>query len=192
MAALRRLPPLLLPMLLLSGARAWMLGEGPDPLAGTGYSSEHGNFLCSPFFGVNETGDNYELPCRPPREDWDSPFMEDEFVITAWWPPTMNVIHQYAAAGFNMVMGGNMLQGCQINGTLQANATATEAFECFAAQLPILDGLGLKVACEYSSPRCAFFCSSNEAAAQTPAAATATPACAAWTRSPAARARWAA
>ena len=31
-------------------------------------------------------------------------------------------------------------------GTLQANATATEAFECFAAQLPILDSLGLKVA----------------------------------------------
>ena len=28
-------------------------------------------------------------------------------------------------------------------GTLQANATATEAFECFAAQLPILDSLGL-------------------------------------------------
>ena len=38
----------------------------------------------------------------PPREDWDSPFMDDEFVITAWWPPTMNQLHDYAAAHFNL------------------------------------------------------------------------------------------
>ena len=72
---------------------------GPDPLAGTGYPSEHGNFLCTPFFGKETAGDTYLLPCRAPREDWDSPFLNEEFVITAWWPPVMNVIHQYAAAG---------------------------------------------------------------------------------------------
>ncbi len=139
---------LCLPVLLFHAVvvGAWVIGEGPAPLADTGYTSEHGNFLCSPFFGVNETGDNYELPCRAPHEDWDSPFMVDEFIITAWWPPTMNVIHQYAEAGFNMVMAGNMRHGCQLNGTLRTPATATEAFECFASLLPTLEKLGLKVA----------------------------------------------
>ena len=113
--------------------------DGPNPLSSTGYTSEHGNFLCAPFFGVNETGDTYILPCRPPADDWKSEFLEEQFVITAWWPPTMNVIHQYAAAGFNLVMGGNMIQGCQVNGTIPSPATADEAFSCFLAQLPRID-----------------------------------------------------
>lgn len=58
----------------------------------------------------------------------------------------MNVIHQYADAGFNMVLGGNIRRGCQLNGTIPTPATATEAFECLASQLPQLDKLGLKVA----------------------------------------------
>ena len=51
----------------------------------------------------------YQLPCAAPRDDWDFA-LKDEFVITAWWPPTMNVIHDYAAAHFNMLLGGDMLQ----------------------------------------------------------------------------------
>ena len=72
--------------------------------------------------------------------------MFDEFVITAWWPPTMNVIHQYAAAGFNMVLGGNMIQGCQVNGTIPNPANALDAFDCFASQADTFRELGLKVA----------------------------------------------
>lgn len=83
---------------LMLGVALGAIPEGPNPLAATGYSSEHENFLCSKFFGQNRTGDTYMLPCKPPHEDWDSPFMNDEFVITAWWPPTMNVIHQCECA----------------------------------------------------------------------------------------------
>jgi hypothetical protein len=46
----------------------------------------------APFFGENVTGDTYLLPCKAPREEWDSDFMDDEFVITAWWasrPPSL-------------------------------------------------------------------------------------------------------
>eukprot|EP01047_Picozoa_sp_COSAG01_P036685 COSAG01_NODE_2875_length_6937_cov_2.860924_1_plen_432_part_00 len=143
------LPPPLLLLLLLHSAQqvdAYMLGDGPNPLLDTGYISEHGNFLCAPFFGENVTGDTYELPCRAPRDDWNSSFLNNEFVITAWWPPTMNAIHQYADAGFNLVMGGNMVRGCQLNGSMPSPASATEAFGCFLEQLPIIGSLGLRVA----------------------------------------------
>ena len=56
------------------------------------------------------------------------------------------MLHQYAAAGFNLVMGGNMVRGCQVNGTIPSPATADQAFGCFLAQLPLIEGLGLKVA----------------------------------------------
>jgi hypothetical protein len=143
--------PLPLPLLLLllhpaQQVDAYMLGDGPNPLLDTGYTSEHGNFLCAPFFGENVTGDTYELPCRAPRDDWNSSFLNNEFVITAWWPPTMNAIHQYADAGFNLVMGGNMVRGCQLNGSMPSPASATEAFGCFLEQLPIIGSLGLRVA----------------------------------------------
>lgn len=50
--------------------------------------------------GTVTAGDNYQLPCKAPREDWDSQF-KDKFVITAWWPPTMNHMDMYAAAHFS-------------------------------------------------------------------------------------------
>lgn len=58
----------------------------------------------------------------------------------------MNQIHDYAAAHFNLVLGGNIVEGCQENKTSPSPATATEAFECIAAQLPKMEALGLKFA----------------------------------------------
>ena len=49
---------LLLPASLLALA-AGSPDAGPNPLAATGYSPEHGNFICSRFFGENTTGDTY-------------------------------------------------------------------------------------------------------------------------------------
>ena len=90
-------------------------------------------------------GDNFLLPCKPPRDDWKSQF-KNKFVITAWWPPTMNQIHDYAAAHFNLVLGGNIATGCQYNGTISTPATTTEAFECYADAIPKMGALGLKFA----------------------------------------------
>ena len=56
----------------------------------------------------------------------------------------MNVIHEYAAAHFNLMLGGNIVAGCVENGTSPINATATQALECIMDQLPIIDKLGLK------------------------------------------------
>ena len=58
----------------------------------------------------------------------------------------MNVIHQYADAGFNLVLGGNTVAGCQANGSMPTPGTADEAFDCFARAAPTLEALGLKVA----------------------------------------------
>jgi len=65
---------------------------------------------------------------------------------TAWWPPTMNQLHDYAAAHFNLLLGGNIDKGCQYNGTIPTPATTTQAFECLAAQLPKMDAVGMKFA----------------------------------------------
>ena len=70
--------------------------------------------------------------------------MLQKFVIAAWWPPTMNAVDAYAGAHFNVLLGGNIAAGCQLNGTLTNPATANQAFECIAAQLPYIDSLGLK------------------------------------------------
>eukprot|EP01044_Picomonas_judraskeda_P019256 COSAG03_NODE_4021_length_1718_cov_14.648321_1_plen_157_part_10 len=122
---------------------------GPEPLAGTPYSTEHGNYLCARNMGNVTAGDNYLLPCRAPRDDWQSQF-KDRFVITAWWPPTMNQMSDYAAAHFNLVLGGNLATGCQYNGTIPSPATTTQAFECYAdpktGVIPKLKALGLKFA----------------------------------------------
>ena len=76
-------------LLLLAGLQlvACNIVSVPDPLAGTGYPSEHGNYLCERRFGRGA----YPLPCRAPREEWDD-YFADKFVITAWWPPTMNQV----------------------------------------------------------------------------------------------------
>ena len=67
------LPPLLLLPLLCFGS------------ASASESGGDSNNLCLEHYGPG----TYELPCTAPREDWDFAF-KDEFVITAWWPPTMN------------------------------------------------------------------------------------------------------
>jgi hypothetical protein len=72
-AALCRLlppPPLLLLLLLVAPGVSGNIVNEPDPLAGTGYPSEHGNYLCLRRFGRERASDSYPLPCRAPREDW--------------------------------------------------------------------------------------------------------------------------
>ena len=54
------------------------------------------------------------------------------------------MLHQYAAAGFNLVMGGNFAAGCQRNGTMPTPATADQALDCFMDQLPLIEQLGLR------------------------------------------------
>ena len=122
-----------------------MPGSVPSLLAGTPYPSEHDNYLCARYWGAEAFGDTYELPCRPPRAEYQST-LADEFVITAWWPPTHNVIHQYAAANFNLMLGGNTVAGCQRNGTTPSPATVGEAFDCIMRHVPDVERLGLKLA----------------------------------------------
>ena len=55
-----------------------------SPLAGTGYTSQHDNYLCETPFGGETFGADYKLPCVAPRDDWVSQF-KSKFVITAWW-----------------------------------------------------------------------------------------------------------
>ena len=72
--------------------------------------------------------------------------MKDTFVISAWWPPTLAAMPKYAEAGFNLVMGGNIADGCQSNNETQTPASADEIFDCIADALPTIDKLGLKFA----------------------------------------------
>jgi len=93
--------------------------------------------------------------CTPPREDYDF-FGRDEFVITAWWPPTLQQVPLYKAAHFNLMLSGNIASSaCQAgrtwgpspkNATMPSPATETEAFECIMSVLPTITKLGLKVA----------------------------------------------
>lgn len=102
--------------------------------------SEHANFLCT----SDSAFARVQLPCSSPWEAWESP-LQHQFVITAFWPPTNDVIHQYAAAHFNLAFFGNIAQGCQQNGTLRMGASYTEAFECVIKYLPLWNQqLGLK------------------------------------------------
>lgn len=120
-------------------------GVSPNPLHGTGYASEHGNFLCLSYLGQERAGDSYPLPCVAARErEWRTAPILKKFVITAWWPPTMNVLDAYADAHFNVLLGGNIAYGCQLNRTMASPGTATEAFECIAGALPRIASLGLK------------------------------------------------
>jgi hypothetical protein len=132
-------------LMLLRTADANLPTLVPNPLAGTGFPSEHDNFLCSRFSGNESLGDTFELPCRSPREDWEFK-MKDQFVISAWWPPTLAAMPDYAAAGFNLVMGGNIGAACQSSGAVGTPATIDEMFDCVAKALPAVDKLGLKFA----------------------------------------------
>ena len=126
-----------------SGMSSLLTSLSPDPLENSSYPSEHGNFLCWRYLGTSDAGDNYPLPCRAARDGYSAELL-DRFVISAWWPPTLNVLHEYVAAGFNTVLTGNIMGGCQHNGTSPALATANDTFECIAAALPLIDRLGLK------------------------------------------------
>jgi len=132
-------------LMLLRTADANLPTLVPNPLAGTGFPSVHDNFLCSRFSGNESLGDTFELPCRSPREDWEFK-MKDQFVISAWWPPTLAAMPDYAAAGFNLVMGGNIGAACQSSGAVGTPATIDEMFDCVAKALPAVDKLGLKFA----------------------------------------------
>jgi hypothetical protein len=55
------------------------------------------DYLCARNMGNVTAGDNFLLPCKAPRDDWDSQF-KDKFVITAWWPPTVRCCLQQHAA----------------------------------------------------------------------------------------------
>ena len=63
----------------------------------------------------------------------------------------MNQMSDYAAAHFNLVLGGNIAMGCQYNGTIPDPATTTEAFECYVDVIPKMEALGLKFAFGFGS-----------------------------------------
>ena len=127
-----------LPLVALVGSPAPAMGDVPH--AGT-FGQTKPNYLCAQRAGEG----SYPLPCRSPREDWVASPLLDTFVITAWWPPTMNVMHEYAAAHFNLVMTGALPPGCQMNKTIPTPATTNDEFECIAHHLPALRELGLFV-----------------------------------------------
>ena len=117
----------------------------PDPLGHTNYSSEHDNYLCVRRLGRRSYGDNYQLPCRAPREDWRPAPLRGTFPIAAWWPPNIAVLDSYADAHFNVLLGGNLARNCQEEGLIPSPATAEETFACVVGLLPKIDRLGLKL-----------------------------------------------
>eukprot|EP01043_Picozoa_sp_COSAG02_P080255 COSAG02_NODE_18984_length_907_cov_0.664604_1_plen_102_part_10 len=95
---------LLLPIVAGSPAAA------PAPV---GFAADADNFLCNRPFGRGPSA--YPLPCAPPASEYTSP-KASEFVITAWWPPTISStnkhadtdqLQEYKAAHFNLVLTGN-------------------------------------------------------------------------------------
>jgi hypothetical protein len=112
------------------------------------YALDGENYLCAKPF------ESYPLPCKAPRDEWDFA-LKDKFVITAWWPPTVQQLDLYAAAHFNLVLSGNLvMSACQprpgyppaTSKLIPNPATQDEAFACFLEQLPKIEALGLKVA----------------------------------------------
>jgi hypothetical protein len=85
------------------------------------------NYLCAkPFAVPNATF------CRPPREEWDF-FGREEFVITAWWPPSIDQLDDYVAAHFNLLNTGNLVvSACQTglpNASMPSPGTDTQVSE---------------------------------------------------------------
>lgn len=58
----------------------------------------------------------------------------------------MNQLSDYAGAHFNLLLGGNIVSGCQHNKTMPIPGTATDAFECLASQLHKIEAANLKFA----------------------------------------------
>jgi hypothetical protein len=67
------------------------------------------------------------VPCAHDRaaDAWDFAFA-DEFVITAWWPPSVGQLELYKSAHFNLLLTDNIASSC---GTQQ---TYNDALECIA------------------------------------------------------------
>ena len=68
------------------------LSSGWEELVFTA-GGESENYLCARPFSPE-----YPLPCRPPRDDWEFS-LKDEFVITVWWPPSVQQLDLY---GYSM------------------------------------------------------------------------------------------
>eukprot|EP01051_Picozoa_sp_SAG22_P016907 SAG22_NODE_2491_length_2514_cov_1.004969_2_plen_92_part_00 len=77
------------------------------------------NFLCNRALGGSPA--YYPLPCAAPASEWSSK-KASEFVISAWWPPTINSsedhadidqLQEYKDAHFNLVLTGNVVGFCQ-------------------------------------------------------------------------------
>ena len=59
----------------------------PPAASAAGFAADADNFLCDRPFGGGPSA--YPLPCTPPASEYTSPKAR-EFVITAWWPPTVS------------------------------------------------------------------------------------------------------
>lgn len=108
------------------------------------------NFLCNRPFGGGPSA--YPLPCTPPASEYTSP-KANEFVITAWWPPTISSteehadidqLQEYKAAHFNLVLTGNVVGVCQHFNVTPTPATANEALDCIMGALERIDAAGLQ------------------------------------------------
>ena len=118
--------------------------------APTAFATDADNFLCSRPFGGGASA--YPLPCTPPASEYTSA-KASEFVITAWWPPTISSteehahidqLQEYKAAHFNLVLTGNVVGVCQHFNVTPTPATATEALHCVMGALERIDKAGLQ------------------------------------------------
>ena len=115
-----------------------------------GFAADADNFLCNRPFGGGPSA--YPLPCTPPASEYTSP-KASEFVITAWWPPTISStdehadidqLQEYKAAHFNLVLTGNVVGVCQHFNVTPTPATANEVLECVMGALERIDAVGLQ------------------------------------------------
>eukprot|EP01043_Picozoa_sp_COSAG02_P054718 COSAG02_NODE_6240_length_3706_cov_2.443027_1_plen_1151_part_00 len=108
------------------------------------------NFLCNRALGGSPA--DYPLPCAAPASEWTSK-KASEFVISAWWPPTISSsedhadidqLQEYKDAHFNLVLTGNVVGFCQHWNVTPTPATADQAFDCLAGALQRIDKAGLQ------------------------------------------------
>jgi len=152
MAALLQLVAALAPLAAgpTGSARPLTLLTDPQARAPIAFATDADNFLCSRSFGGGASA--YPLPCKPPVSEYTSP-KASEFVITAWWPPTISSteehadidqLQEYKAAHFNLVLTGNVVGVCQHFNATPTPATANEALHCVMGALERVDKAGLQ------------------------------------------------
>ena len=114
------------------------------------FATDADNFLCNRPLGGGPSA--YPLPCTPPASEYTSP-KASEFVITAWWPPTISStdehadtdqLQEYKAAHFNLVLTGNVIGFCQHFNVTPTPATANEALDCIMGALERIGAAGLQ------------------------------------------------